>query len=590
MRNSLKCFWAFLAMLCMVQGCLHGGGPAARPRSDFTLTIAHLNDSHSHLDPVESAAFRCGPLDARLQIGGITRIKTAVEALRDREKNLLLLHAGDALQGTLYFIRYLGEAEVEFLNLIGVDAMTLGNHEFDRGTALTGRIVSAARFPVVSANIDASGDRHLRGRIAPYVVKSLGEEKVAVIGAILKNTPAISSPGPDITFRDAAAIVEGAIRELVARGVNKIIVLSHLGYLEDIKLARAVPDIDVIVGGHSHTLLGGTAGDRGAFEGTGVRFAPEGDYPTVVQGPSGKKVLVVQAWEWFKVLGRLQVSFDAAGDVLGYEGKPEVIGGAVLLRDASGRYSAAPEASPAYRDILRCLPGAVKIYPEDPVAQTMLAAYARPIETLKKTKVALAAGEMIRGENRGPGPVVADSMRWKTAALARQRCRIAIQNAGGVRADIPAGEIDLGAVYTVLPFGNTLVVMDLSGRDVKAALEERVDRPYGYDPQGVPPSLYVSGVTFQIDREAPRGSRISGIMVDDGAGRPVPLEDERVCSVTVNSFIARGGDGSHTFEKAEGYRYDTGFVDAEVFMEYLKQLPEATLSDPREQRIRADGH
>jgi 5'-nucleotidase/UDP-sugar diphosphatase len=576
-------------MLCMVQGCLPVAGRATSQPSAFMLTIAHLNDSHSRLDPTESAFFRCGPLEARLQMGGVTRIKTAVDQLRGREKNVLLLHAGDAVQGTLYFIRYLGEADVAFLNLIGVDAMTLGNHEFDRGTAVTGRFVSAARFPVVSANIDASGDGNLRNKIAPYIIKSLGEEKVAVIGAILKDTPAISSPGPDVSFRDAAAGVERAIREVAARGVNKVIVLSHLGYAEDVKLARAVPGIDVVVGGHSHTLLGGKAGDRGAFEGTGLRFAMEGDYPTVVQGPSGGKVLVVQAWEWFKVLGRLQVSFDDAGDVLDYEGEPEVIGGAVLLKDASGMYSAAPEASPAYREILRCLPAAVKIYREDPVVKSLLAQYAAPIATVMQTKVGRAAGEMIRGENRGPGPVVADSMRWKTSAMARHGCRIAIQNAGGVRADIPAGDISVGTVYTVLPFGNTLIVMELSGRELKAALEEGVDRLYSTDPTAVLPSLYVSGVTVYIDREAPRGFRITGIMVDDGSGRPVPLEDERVCSVTVNSFIAHGGDGFHTFEGTKGYRHDTGFVDAEVFMEYLKQLPAATVSNPLEKRITTDG-
>ncbi|MBN1615200.1 MAG: 5'-nucleotidase C-terminal domain-containing protein [Deltaproteobacteria bacterium] len=589
MRNKTKGFLAFLAMIVVVQGCLHGGGPASKPCADFTLTIAHLNDSHSHLDPVESAAFPCGAFDARLQMGGIARVKTAVDALRDREKNLLFLHAGDALQGTLYFVRYLGEADAELLNLIGLDAMTLGNHEFDRGTAVTGRFVSAVRFPIVSSNIDVSGDPNLRGRIAPYVVKSLGDEKVAVIGAILEETPVISNPGPDVVFTDAEAGVERAVRELAGRGVNKVIVLSHQGYREDLKMAREIPGIDVIVGGHSHTLLGGTAGNRGAFEGIGLRFTPEGDYPTVVQGPTGKRVLVVQAWEWLKVLGLLKVSFDDAGDVQGYEGEPEVIGGAVMIRDASGGFRAVPETSSPYRNVLRCLPAAVRIYAEDPVAQMMLSAYAKPIEILMKTKVARAATDMIRAENRGPGPVVADSMRWKTAALARHRCRVAVQNAGGIRADIPAGEITAGTVYTVLPFGNTLVVMDLSGRELKAALEEGADRPYGHDPLRPPPSLYVSGATFRLDREAPKGSRISGIMVDDGDGRFIPLTDECLCSVTTNSFIARGGDGNRSFATTRGYRYDTGFIDAEVFMEYLRQLPEATVIEPAGQRIKAAG-
>jgi 5'-nucleotidase / UDP-sugar diphosphatase len=505
-------------------GLALGGLGFARAQGGFTLTLAHTNDTHAHLEPMELTLS-----GKKVRVGGVAQRVAFFDRLRAQRRNVLILDAGDVFQGTLYFNQYRGLADRYFMHRMLYRVMTLGNHEFNLGPGHLAEFLKGAKFKVVSANVDISREPRLQGLLAPYAVLQVGGEKVGLVGLTTPDTREISNPGPTVAFLDPYESAQKAIYELLAKGVNKIVVLSHLGYGEDLKLARRLVGAQVIVGGHSHTLLG-------SFPHPELR--PAGPYPTVVKNPEGKDVLVVQAWEWGKVVGLLEVTFAPTGELLAYKGE------ALLMT---------PEVAP-----------------EDFFAKEALLAYAQPVMALMGQVIAEAkvdlVGEraIVRKRESNLGNLIADGMVWKTRNAGVQ---IALQNGGGIRASIPKGPITVGKVYEVLPFGNTLVVMDLKGKEILAALENGVSQWE----QTAGRFLQVSGLRYAFDLARPAGSRVVRVEVKTEKGF-APLDLEATYRVVVNSFIANGGDGFTALKEAQGYRVDTGFSDAESFMDYLKEL------------------
>ncbi|TFU26740.1 bifunctional metallophosphatase/5'-nucleotidase [Thermus tengchongensis] len=495
-----------------------------RAQGAFTLTLVHTNDTHAHLEPTELTLS-----GQRVRVGGVAQRIAFFDRLRTARRNVLFLDAGDVFQGTLYFNQYRGLADRFFMHRALYRVMALGNHEFNLGPGHLAEFVRGARFQVVSANLGLEREPRLKGLVAPFAVVSVGGERVGVVGLTTPDTAVISNPGPTVDFLDPYESAQKAVYELLRRGVNKIVILSHLGYGEDLKLARRLVGAQVIVGGHSHTLLGSFPHRE---------LSPAGPYPTVVKNPEGKDVLVVQAWEWGKVVGVLEVTFDERGELLAYKGEPFLM---------------TPEVAP-----------------EDFFAREALLAYAQPVMALMGQVIAEAkvdlVGEraIVRKRESNLGNLIADGMVWKTKNAGVQ---IALQNGGGIRASIPKGPITVGKVYEVLPFGNTLVVMDLKGKEIKAALENGVSQWE----QAAGRFLQVSGLRYAFDLARPAGDRVVRVEVKTEKGYQ-PLDLEATYRVVVNSFIAAGGDGFTVLKEAQGYRVDTGFSDAESFMDYLKEL------------------
>lgn len=579
-------------------------GGAGRGAEAFILTLLHVGDTHSKLEPAETRLAVDGA-SVVAELGGFPRLMSAVSAARAAEKNTLFLHAGDMFQGSLYFTRYQGAADTDFWNLMGLDAATLGNHEFDRGPALLqSNLLAPARFAVVACNVDASEASGLdRSRIQPFVILRVGGQEIGVVGLTTTETPYISSPGAAIRFRGAEASVQAAVDALRGRGVNKIVLLSHQGYDQDLKLARRLSGVDVIVGGHSHTLLG----DFGPI---GLRSW--GPYPAVAADKDGGRVLVVAAYEGAKVLGVLRVAFDESGAVISHTAAPRLVVGDRLFRfqeapDLGGRkkriearrddsgaiaiaeydggsYVPVPAGAQAeaWRAMARALldrlasEPAVALVGEDPQGAQMLAVYADGVARVRGEIVARADEEMRRGLNRGPGPLVADSMAWRTGA------QVALNNPGGVRSGIADGPISVAEVYELLPFGNTLVTLPLSGAELVKVLEEAVSYQVSrYGPDLRAPYVYVSGIAFVIDLGNPSGLRVRDVRVKGPGGAYAPIAASERYQVVVNSFMAAGGDRYDTLEAAGG-KYDTGFGDAEAFLDYIRGK---RLRDDREERV-----
>lgn len=493
---------------------------AAQDEEPFALTIMHTNDVHAE----HEAVFDGG--------GGAARQATVVQQIRDEGGNSVLLDGGDRFTGTLFHIQWQGQDSAQIMNAIGYDAMTLGNHEFDNGDEVLAAFIDALEFPVVTANVDFSESPVLADKVSPYVVLEVGDEQVGVIGLVTPESEILSSPGPELVFNnDLVGVTQSMVDELTEQGVNKIILLTHIGYEADNMVAQNVSGVDVVVGGHTNTFLSNTY--AGAL----------GEYPTVLESASGEPVLVVQASTRTQYLGRLDVEFDATGLLTSWEGD------AILL----SRY----------------------ITP-DPDVSDIVAGLAEPIAELQALPVG-EAGAFLQGdrgvcrvEECNLGNLIADAMRADTGA------QIAFMNGGGIRASIDEGEITLGEVLTVQPFQNLLSTFELSGADVIAALENGVSQIQLNDQGQVSRDgaagrfLQVSGIRYTIDPTLEPGSRIVSAEVLNDAGEYEPIDPEATYSVATLNFIRTGGDGFSILNDNAIDPYDFGDLDFEVTLDYVE--------------------
>ena len=245
--------------------------------ADYSLTILHTNDFHSRIEPINKYDSTCGAEDNAEGkcFGGTARLDTVIKERRAASNNSILVDGGDQFQGTLFYTYYKGKAAAEFMNKLGYDAMTVGNHEFDDGPEVLRGFMEVVDFPVLMSNADVSKEPQLADVLKPSIVIERGGEKIGLIGLTPADTHELASPGPNVTFSDPVEAVTREAEKLAAEGVNKIIVLSHSGYNVDKEVAAKAPGIDVIVGGHTNTLLSNTS-DRAA-----------GPYPTWVDNPLG---------------------------------------------------------------------------------------------------------------------------------------------------------------------------------------------------------------------------------------------------------------------------------------------------------------
>lgn len=485
--------------------------------ADYKLTILHTNDFHDRFEPISKYDGPCSAEDNTEGkcFGGIARMITAIGEARARGgENQILLDAGDQFQGSLFYTQYGGEMAAEFMAQLDYDAMAVGNHEFDDGPEGFAPFLDLVSFPVISANIDVSGNNMLAGKVDKSTTLDVGGERIGVVSVLAEDTVETSSPGPSVIFSSAVDAAQAEVDALTAEGINKIILLTHVGLKKDMELAEALTDVDLIIGGHSHTLLSNTS-DRAA-----------GPYPTMVNG-----VPIVQAYAYSKYLGELNVTFDDAGTVT------EIVGEPILL-----------DASVA----------------EDEAAVARVAELAKPLEELRN-KVVTSIDEPLGGDRAvcramecTMGNLIADAM---LARVADQGIEVAIQNGGGIRASIDAGEVTMGDVLTVLPFQNTLSTFQVSGATLVEALENGV----GQIEEGAGRFPQVAGMTYAFDASQPAGSRVSDVMIGGAA-----IDPDKTYGVVSNNYVRNGGDGYKMFQDAEN-AYDFGPDLADVTAEYLAE-------------------
>ncbi|ACZ18677.1 5'-Nucleotidase domain protein [Thermanaerovibrio acidaminovorans DSM 6589] len=501
-RRFLRPVWGVAVLLLLLLGVMAEASQ---------LTILHVNDTHGHAWPFDVSD---GP-----SVGGFAPLSTLVDRIRreveSKGGHVILLHAGDFNTGVPESDQSDAMPDIVAMNMIRFDAATLGNHEFDKPREVLKRQLDFARFPVVNANlVDSMGFNPLK----PYVVKDFGDVSVAIYGLLTPETAQLEPVHlKGWTLEDPV----GVSRRLVPRLKNRarvVIALTHLGWSDDPSLpgtSRAlaearIPGLDVIVDGHSHTLF--------------------------KEAPTIGHTTVVQAGDWGRYLGRLDLTIeDGRITRRSWRAIP------VNLKRAVG-----PGGG---KRVFEFLEGEI---PSDPKVEAALDYFKRVGRerldaVVGRTRVLLdGERERVRSMDTNLTNLVADAMRWKVGA------DVALLNGGAVRASISPGDVTYRDVLTVLPFGSTLYVVELTGEQLKRVLDFAVTVPAGKG--GWP---HFSNLTLRRGASGAQDVRVGGKPLDMGA---------RYRLVTFN-YLALGGDGYQVLKELKGY--DTGFVDAAVLAEFM---------------------
>lgn len=513
LKIRILSFLLILSLICM---------PAILSAQVYKLTILHTNDHHGHF-------MKFDPYPEK-DVGGLAAQSTLVNIIRaEVEKtggHLLLLSGGDVNTGVPESDLLDAEPDIKLMNIIGYDAMVLGNNEFENPLAVLMKQQKWAEFPFLSANIvREEGGEPLVKR---FILKDFDGLKVAIFGLTTEEVPILvpSDRTKNLKFKSIVATARELVPEL-RKDADIVIALTHAGLWEDsgqghraagdIKLAREVPGIDIIVGGHSHSVM--------------------------KEARIVKDTIIVQAGAYSEYVGRLDISFDSdKGDIRDHTFRLIPVNKKKVIRYKGKNYYAYDGTG----------------YMEDREILSSMKPYLKKIdqalsEPLGETMVQLQGG---REENRSGetnlGNLITDAMRDKTGAA------IAFQNGGGIRAGIAPGVITYRDIISVMPFRSTLVLLRMTGRQIMDVLN--------YAATITPGSggfLHVSGLKWRINRRAGHGVA-EAVMTKD-----VPIQMDGTYNVVTNSFMAAGGDGYNMFKNIE--QMDTGFVDADALMECVSK-------------------
>jgi len=512
-----------ILLTCFLSFGLFSQSSIASHDKVYEITILHTNDFHARFRPISKYDNNCSAKNNAKGkcFGGSARLSSAIEDARSRHSNTILLDGGDQFQGTLFYNLYKGKVAAEMMNMLEYDGMAVGNHEFDDGPETLRVFMDSVNFPVLMANANIDMEPELKGNLQKSTTVLKNNRKIGLIGINTVDTAELSSPGENVIFTDAVAAVQSEVDFLTEAGVNIIILLSHSSYGIDKLIAANTTGVDVIVGGHDNTLL------------SNVSDRAKGPYPTVVNGTQ-----IVQAYAYGKFLGELSVLFDEAGNVIHASGEPIIIDGSVN---------------------------------EDSQIVARLDELEKPINTLKETIVGTVSNPLTgdravcRIQECDMGNMIADAMR---DAVIDKGYTIALQNSGGIRASLDAGDVTLGEIMTILPFQNTLSTFKVTGEQLLTAIENgvsQIEDVAGRFPQ-------VSGMRYTFDPSKPvNGGRVTSIEIDEN-GSWQPLDLNKTYGMVSNNFIRGGGDGYKVFRSASEI-YDFGPDLADVVANYIKANP-----------------
>ncbi|KAM9354848.1 5'-nucleotidase-like [Pholidichthys leucotaenia] len=510
----------------------------------FEVTLLHTNDNHARIEETSVDSAKCpesGPC-----FGGVARRFAKVSEIRRKEKNVLLLDAGDQFQGTVWFNYYKGAEAAYFMNKLDYDVMALGNHEFDNGVeGLIQPFLQNVNCSVVSANIkaDQSLAPKLSGYYSAYTILHMGSEKVAVIGYTTAETPFLSMPGQHLKFEDEVESLQIQVDKLESLGYNKIIALGHSGFDVDKNIAKHVRGVDVVIGGHTNTFL--YTGKPPSTE------VPVGQYPFMVRSEYGRDVPVVQAYAFGKYLGYLKVTFDQSGNVIKAAGNP-------ILMDSS-----IPQDPDILADVEEWKKNLTQ-YSSQYVGQTLV--------YLNGTF------EECRFRECNLGNLICDAMISHnikySSELYWNHVGVCMLNSGAIRTAIDEryknGSITMEEILTVLPFGGTFDLVQIKGSTMKKAFEHSVRR-YGTMSGEF---LQVSGIHVEYDPSRPENQRVVSLSVlctECRMPKYEPLDPQKKYTVAMPSYMVGGGDG-FSMIKEELLKHDTGDMDIAVFEKYISDM------------------
>ncbi|MFQ2254810.1 bifunctional metallophosphatase/5'-nucleotidase [Aeromonas hydrophila] len=569
----------------------------------FVLTLAHMNDTHSQFDPVNAELK--GPIFGKqgetdtlyTRFGGYPRLLTMAKSFQAdalaKNQPILLLHGGDAWQGSGYFKLNEGMANAELLSQFGLDAMALGNHEFDLDNQKLTRFIQGVNFPVLAANLDTRDDPDLRHatNLKPFVIYAFdgnqkspvsdlnnlpqGKQLVAVMGLVLEDMANISPNVGKLRFGNEVTSAQATVDLLRQHGINQIVALTHIGNQRDLALAARVNGIDAIVGGHSHSLLG---------DFRNIGWGNTGEYAALVTNPDGVGMTcVVQAGSYAQAIGLAQVSFDAQGRVIACKGQNQLLASHDFFADPARQQALDATRSQQAAKFIDAQPNLVTV-DEDPRLRGIIDSHYKP--ALEQAFGPVIANLPAALQNaRRPGdngsdshgsdvaPLVAEGQYYwantpAVQALTGGPVHFALLAVGGVRADLPAGELREGdAALTLLPFKNQLSVLTLTGADVRALLTETITATL---PASAHAGKFPYGghlrYTFTETTPGKRGA-LTQLQWQDANGQWQDLVDATRYRVVMNAYSANGNDGWQALARAQAQhaeRQDLAWQDGKL--------------------------
>ncbi len=519
-----KLLWALLTVICCANA-LHAGAP------NSSFLIIYTNDRHGYLQPAQH------PVTGEA-VGGVAHEATLLRKVRRaarREKiPVLTVDAGDLFQGTPVVNATKGKCMVDVYNKLGYHLITFGNHEFDYGQEILLQRMRESRFIWVSSNIESS---YLGQHFVPYVTYDLAGTKIAFLGITTITTPNITYPKntEGIVFKEPREVLPPLIERLKRdSGVKVVVLLSHMGNQSDEWLARRVEGIDLIIGGHSHTRL--------------------------LEPAKVRNTWIVQASCNSRYVGLARITLGADGTVQTIRAK--------------------------LREVLHSL------YPADADVQKIVESYTQDLDVRLDEVVGTTTAPILRGFTGIDSPmgiICADSYRAATET------EIGIMNVGGVRAGLNEGPVTMRQLMLISPFQNSVVKMNLLGKDLHNLIERSLSGIWHEIPEdkkqmwkeagrgkiaGKIPGkrkigfLVGAGLKYSFDTSRQPGQRLLKV---EALGKP--LEMERKYSVSMNSFLAFGGDGFAEFTRGTEI-IDTKINDSDALRLYFQQ--KGTVSPPTE--------
>jgi len=565
------------------------------------LRIAHINDTHSYFEPTSlqlTIDVNGETLSPFVSAGGFARIATRVEQLRQQaysqSTELLFLHAGDCFQGTLYFSLFKGEANATLLNSLKIDAMALGNHELDMGNEPVAQFAQQIEFPLLAGNWDLSNELKSKSirlddnprviaynsatKAANWIEKSVGDDKVAIFSLALDKMADISNPDIDTPFINAIETAKLTVEQIQATGINKIILLSHMGYDADLDLANHVDGISVIVGGHSHRL-------QGDFSSLGL--VKDDEY-----GVRVNNTYVVQAGYHALSLGHCDVEFNQDGSIASFNGKNELLLGRRLFIDANMSQTHNETRYQLARNFIDNHPNVV-VCKKDRALQSILEEkYISRVRILQKEIIA-SANQKLRHvrvpDQQGPSqlaPLVAESFTYKMKQLGHQ-VDFAIHNAGGVRNSLNAGDVSVADVAgKLLPFAVPIGVYKIRGEFLPLIIEGAINNALnnGVNGTGDGSYPYTNNLRFNYIYEAEAGNRVQQMEIRDAHGVWQRVESNEIYTGTSSAYTMKGKEGYEAILNMQGEGLITTVSMADCFIELLTKMPGVLNRDLRSEQ------
>ncbi|WP_260261698.1 bifunctional metallophosphatase/5'-nucleotidase [Vibrio intestinalis] len=560
------------------------------------IKLAHINDTHSYFEPTSlqlSLPSGTGIETPFVSAGGFARIATRAKELKQlaeqNDQGFVFLHAGDCFQGTLYFSLFKGEANSTMLNQLGLDAMAVGNHELDMGNLPVAQFAKQIDFPLLAGNWDLSQEcedkpERLSGnpnvfsyrpysQSAQWIVKHVGDEPIAIFSLALDKMADISNPDADTPFVSAIETARNTVSEIHRAGINKIILLSHMGYDTDLDFANHVDGISIIVGGHSHVL-------QGDFSQLGLG---ESD-------PYGVKVnqtYVVQAGYHALALGHCDIEFDAQGMVTHFSGKNELLIGRRLFIDTSRSQSWQQQDYQALRAQIENHPNVKVCHKDNQIQKLLQERYQSRVRVLQQTILATASSKLrhIRVPDEQGGsqiaPLVSQSFQHAMNAKG-YNIDFAIHNAGGVRTSINPGPISVADIAgKVLPFAVPIGVYQIKGQFIRETLEGAINNALSNGVKGTGDGSYpyTANLRFSYEADAPMGERIKSLEIYRENQGWQPIDEQQTYTGTSSAYTMKGKEGYEAILNMQGEGEVTTLSMADCFIEYLKEKPQILDSD-----------